>query len=92
MPTLPADIKISQPANDFLWQECLVARSEDRSTAAQCLRHPFITTIDPAWGFEKSKLGLYLEKKPPERAPSTVTPTPPPQASGSPSPALYAMG
>ncbi|ORX33974.1 hypothetical protein BD324DRAFT_637857 [Kockovaella imperatae] len=63
IPPIPTDIGISSTAMDFMTQRCLVHSSENRATAAECLRHPFITEVDSKWTFAQSKIGKFLAKK-----------------------------
>lgn len=48
---------MSPDARDFLLNRCLAALPEERPTAIELLRHPFILDADPRWTFADSKTG-----------------------------------
>jgi mitogen-activated protein kinase kinase kinase len=56
-PPVPDDVVLSATANDFMNEKCLAIEPNDRPTAEELKRHPFITDFDPRWTFADSNLG-----------------------------------
>ncbi|KAJ9125094.1 hypothetical protein QFC22_000047 [Naganishia vaughanmartiniae] len=56
-PPIPDDVVLSLTANDFMTEKCLAIEPNQRPTAEELKRHPFITEFDPDWTFADSNLG-----------------------------------
>ncbi|KAJ9108718.1 hypothetical protein QFC21_000038 [Naganishia friedmannii] len=56
-PPIPDDVVLSSTANDFMTEKCLAIEPNQRPTAEELKRHPFITEFDPNWTFADSNLG-----------------------------------
>ncbi|KAJ9104786.1 hypothetical protein QFC19_003927 [Naganishia cerealis] len=56
-PPIPKDVILSDTANDFMTEKCLAIEPNQRPTAEELKRHPFITEFDPNWTFADSNLG-----------------------------------
>ncbi|GHJ85831.1 hypothetical protein NliqN6_2233 [Naganishia liquefaciens] len=56
-PPVPDDVVLSATANDFMNEKCLAIEPNERPTAEELKRHPFIVDCDPTWTFADSNLG-----------------------------------